>query len=67
MLTDSATSGKLEWSLVSATGTYVRDPVPNCPTINDEKWHHGFVRHAHNSDGLRVVGVAHKTMLFQLD
>jgi|GEM_PF-1171218 len=40
VLTDSATSGKLEWSLVSATGTYVRDPVPNCPTINDEKWHH---------------------------
>jgi hypothetical protein len=42
VFTDSATRGKLEWSLVSTanTGTYLRDPVPGCPTINDGTWHH---------------------------
>jgi hypothetical protein len=41
VFTDSATAGKIEWSLVSTanTGTYLRDPVPGCPTINDNKWH----------------------------
>lgn len=50
VFTDSATPGKLEWSLASTpnTGTYLRDPVPGCPTINDGAWHH-------------VVGVVDRT------
>lgn len=41
VFTDSATTGKIEWSLASTanTGTYLRDPVPGCPTINDGAWH----------------------------
>ncbi len=41
VFTDSATAGKIEWSLASTanTGTYLRDPVPGCPTINDGTWH----------------------------
>jgi hypothetical protein len=40
VFTDDA--GKLEWSLVSTanSGTYLRDPVPNCPVIGDGAWHH---------------------------
>jgi hypothetical protein len=42
VFTDSATAGKIELSLTSIanTGTWLRDPVPNCPTINDGTWHH---------------------------
>ncbi len=41
VFTDSATAGKLEWSLASTanSGTYLRDPVPGCPIINDGTWH----------------------------
>jgi hypothetical protein len=50
VFTDSATAGKIEWSLASTanTGTYLRDPVPGCPTINDGQWHN-------------VVGVVDRT------
>lgn len=42
VFTDSTTAGKIEWSLSStaSTSTWLRDPVPNSPTINDGAWHH---------------------------
>jgi hypothetical protein len=41
VFTDSADVGKIEYSLASTAnnGTYLRDPVPGCPTINDGTWH----------------------------
>lgn len=41
VFTDSATAGRLEWSLAStaSTGTYLRDPVGPA-VIGDGSWHH---------------------------
>ena len=39
VFTDSATAGKIEYSLVSGINA-IQDPVPGCPTINNGAWHH---------------------------
>jgi hypothetical protein len=60
VFTDSATAGQIEWSLVSTanTGTYLRDPVPNCPTINNDTWHNvlGVVDRVANEATVYVDG-----------
>lgn len=61
VFTESTTAGTIEWSLVSTanTGTYLRDPVPGCPIINNDAWHNvlGVVDRAANATSVYVDGL----------